>query len=151
MVIPVHCKTPEISGEFSLTVTEGTLLQPSGEVGDKAVTYAYVDIAPENVRCNQQFYCTPGIITVEVGNSIIGKDSRDLQPTACMRNSILTPILKLVDGKHRVMVPVPLRSHTDSDMILAPGSEIGSVLIMSRRQTEVCSVSKEKSTVNRTR
>ena len=62
VVIPMHCTAAEISGEFSLTVAEGTLLQPSGEVGDKAVTYAYVDIAPENVRCNQQFYCTPDIV-----------------------------------------------------------------------------------------
>ena len=144
VVIPMHCTAPEISGEFSLTVAEGTLLQPSGEAGDKAVTYAYVDIAPENVRCNQQFYCTPDIVTVEVGNSITGKDSHDLQPTICMRNSILTPTLKLINGKHRVMVPVPLRNHTDSDMVLAPGSRIGSVTILSRHQTEICSVSKEE-------
>ena len=69
----MHCTAPEISGEFSLTVAEVALLQPSGERGDKAVTYAYVDIAPENVRCNQQFYCTPDIVTVEVGNSITRK------------------------------------------------------------------------------
>ena len=127
VVIPMHCKAPEITGEFSLTVAKGTRLQSSGEIGDKAVTYAYVDIAPENARCNQQFYCTPDIVTVEVGNSITGKDSHDLQSTTCRRNSILTPTLKLVNGKHRVMVPVPMRNHTDSDMVLAPGSRIGSV------------------------
>ena len=42
------------------------------------------------------------------------------------------------------MVSVPLRKHTDSDMVLAPGSRIGSVTIMSRHQTEICSVNKEE-------
>ena len=37
VVIPIHCTAPKISCEFSLTVAEGTLLQPSGEIGDKAV------------------------------------------------------------------------------------------------------------------
>jgi hypothetical protein len=43
-----------------------------------------------------------------------------------------------------VMVPVPLRNHTDSDMVLARGSRIGSVTILSRHQTVICSVSKEE-------
>ena len=30
VVISMHCTAPEISGEFSLTVAEGTLSQPSG-------------------------------------------------------------------------------------------------------------------------
>ena len=74
----MHCTAPDVPDAFSLTVAQGTLLQPPSEICDKALTYAYVDIAPENVRCNQQFYCTPAIVTVEVGNSITGEDSHDL-------------------------------------------------------------------------
>ena len=104
VVIPMHCTAPEISGEFSMTIADGMLLQPSGEIGEKAVAYAYVDIAAENVRCNQQFYCTPDIVTVEVGNTITGNDAHERQPTTCMRNSMIAPTLKLVAGQHRVIV-----------------------------------------------
>ena len=127
-----------------MTIADGMPLQPPKEIGNKAVAYAYVDIAAENVRCNQQFYCTPDIVTVEVGNTITGNDAHDLQPTTCMRNRMITPTLKLVAGQHRVIVPIRLRNHTDSDMVLAPGTRIGSVTIMSRHQTHTCSVSKEQ-------
>lgn len=118
-----------------MTVADSVLLQPSGEADDKSVAYVYVDIAVENVRCNQQFYCTPDIVTVDVGNTITGKDSHDLHPVTRMRNCTITPTLKLVDGKHRMIVPTPLRNHTGSDMAMAPGTRIGSVTIMSRHQT----------------
>ena len=59
-----------------------------------------------------------------------------------MLSSILTFTLKLINGKHRVLVPIPVGNHLDSNMVLTPGSRIGSVTIMSRHQIEVCSVSK---------
>jgi hypothetical protein len=143
-VIPMHCTSPEIKGTFSLNMAQGVLLQPYGERNAEGIAMAYVDIDPENVRFNQNLYCSPTTVTVETNNSERGEDHMDLQPTTGFRNCILTPQLKLVDGKLKVVVYIPLKNKTDNDLVLAPGITIGSVTVMSTKDTSICIIEKHE-------
>ena len=143
VTIPMHCTAPEIAGEFSLTMAGGAQLQPYGERGAVRLAMAYVDVPTEQVRFNQTFWCSPEIVTVESNNSMSGEDDRDLMPTTCISTASLTPQLKMIDGKLRVVVYIPLSNKTDSDMVLTPGIRIGSVSILSPKDHTIASISKE--------
>ena len=141
VTIPLHCTAPEVTGSYAVTAAEGFILRPGQEV-KRCV--AHIDIAPDRLRFNQSLWVTPTIVTVESNNSEADDDSLDLIPTTCVRHCVVSPELRQHDGKLTAMTTVSVKNNTESDMIIAPGTRIGDMDIVTGRDTPVCQVSREE-------
>ena len=141
MTIPLHCTAPEVTGSYAVTAAEGFILRPGQEV-KRCV--AHIDIAPDRLRFNQSLWVTPTIVTVESNNSEADDDSLDLIPTTCVRHCVVSPELRQHDGKLTAMTTVSVKNNTESDMIIAPGTRIGDMDIVTGRDTPVCQISREE-------
>ena len=87
---------------------------------------------------------TPTVVTVESNNSEADDDSLDLIPTTCVRHCVVSPELRQHDGKLTAMTTVSVKNNTACDMVIAPGTRIGDMDIVTGRDTPVCRVSREE-------
>ena len=141
VTVPLHCTAPEVTGSYAVTAAEGFILRPGQEV-KRCV--AHIDIAPDRLRFNQSLWVTPTIVTVESNNSEADDDSFDLIPTTCVRHCVVSPELRQHGGKLTAMTTVSVKNDTESDMIIAPGTRIGDMDIVTGRDTPVCRISREE-------
>ena len=141
VTIPLHCTAPESKGTYAVTSAEGFVLEP-GKGSDRCI--AHIDIQPDKLRFNQSLYITPTIVTVESNNSEADDDSLDLVPTTCVRHCMVSPQLRQHGNKLTAMTTVSIKNNTAYDMVIAPGTKIGEMDIMTGRDSTICQVSREE-------
>ena len=140
MTIPLHYTAPEVTGPYAVTAAEGFILRP-GQGVKRCV--AHIDIEPDKLRFNQSLWITPTVVTVESNNSETDDDSLDLIPTTCVRHCVVSPELYQHDGKLTDMTTMSVKNNTACDMVIASGTRIGDMDIVTGRDTSVCQVSRE--------
>ena len=127
--LPVHCTEPNSDLCTTSHVAEGLVLQPSGCLGDSAVVKAYLDCNVDDVRQNQKLLWSPSLVTCENNNSIYGDDARDVVPAPTSHtNYMVNPQLEIdKSGIPRAYVNVLLVNQAASDMVLPPGTRVGTL------------------------
>ena len=128
--LPVYCNAADRNLQVSAHVAEGVVLMPKGCRGDRAVVKTYLDCSATDVRQNQKLCWSPSLVSVENNNSIYGTDDKDLKMMPTSHTSYLVhPQVELnSEGSLVSYVNVVLVNQSDSDMVLAPGCRVGSVL-----------------------